>query len=601
MTAGLPAIPRFTFSPESKSCPICRRKLLLLATRERQVMSLAYGEFKAVEEQGFCPCHPELPHARSLELPRLVAPSCNIAYDLMAHVGAARFMECRQLKEIRADLLRQHAIDLPARTIGHLALRFVAYVQVVHEQSVPLLRRDMRKRGGYILHIDGTCEEGSRVLLVCFDSLSGQVLESRKVGSENTDEVKSVLKDVRRNWGIPLAIVHDLRKSLITAAGAVFRGVPQFVCHYHLAADVGEDILGGHVDRLRRLIRRTRVRPLLGALCRSLRAFAVTGNGEDHVVSTILGARSTRDLEQMVSPETALGTLHALISWILAFSRAGEGYGFPFDLPYLTLYQRIVAVHRLLDRSSAIWPDKPTGALAKLKRCKEILENVVLSDEWEEFEQVVAEMQRDLRIFERFRAALRICPRGGTGRRNDGDEPSPLSREAHVAILKRLRSSLLREARRGRSTARACKIVVDHLDKYWRFLFGHTVRTRPNLIVAPRTNNIEERLFRLIKRQCRRLHGRGHLCRDVDAMPAATALVLNLRNTSYSKTVYGGQSAGNLAARFSEVDPRLPRQLMKKWRRDRLSLRIPRKYESVSDLPDQLAPFIAAASCQLSR
>ena len=84
-------------------------------------------------------------------------------------------------------------------------------------------------------------------------------------------------------------------------------------------------------------------------------------------------------------------------------------------------------------------------------------------------------------------------------------------------------------------------------------------------------------------------------------MPAATALVLNLRNTSYSKTVYGGQSAGNLAARFSEVDPRLPRQLMKKWRRDRLSMRIPRKFESVSDLPDQLAPFIAAASCQLSK
>ena len=84
-------------------------------------------------------------------------------------------------------------------------------------------------------------------------------------------------------------------------------------------------------------------------------------------------------------------------------------------------------------------------------------------------------------------------------------------------------------------------------------------------------------------------------------MPAGIALILNLRNTSYSKTVYGGQCSGNLAARFSEVDPRLPRQLMKKWRRDRLSMRIPRKFESVSDLPDQLAPFIAAASCQLSR
>lgn len=121
------------------------------------------------------------------------------------------------------------------------------------------------------------------------------------------------------------------------------------------------------------------------------------------------------------------------------------------------------------------------------------------------------------------------------------------------------------------------------------------------MIVVPRTNNVEERLFREIKRQCRRLHGRGRLSRDVDAMAAGTPLVLNLKNTSYCETVYGESNPRSLAARFSEVDPSLPRQLMKTWRRDRLSLRIPRKLESVSDLPEQLAPFIAAASRELSK
>lgn len=595
------AVPRFTFPAANKSCPICGRKLLVRATRGRHVVSLAHGEFEAVEQEGYCPHHRKLAPERSLELPRLVAPSCNMAYDLVAHVGVARFMECRQLTEIRTALLRDHGLDVPTRTIGHLARRFVAYFEVVHEQSVPLLRRDIRERGGYILHIDGTCEEGSRVLLVCFDSLSGQVLDSRKLSSENTVEVEGVLKDVRRDWGIPLAIVHDLRKSLIAAAGAVFVGVPQFVCHYHLAADIGKDILGRHVDRLRRLFRRTRVRPRLGALCRSLRAFAVTGGGNNHVVSTILSARSTRDLKQMVSSEAAKGTLHALISWILAFDRSGEGYGFPFDLPYLTLYRRIMAAHDLLDRSSTIWPEKPTDAVAKLKRCKDLLDTVVLNEESEEFAQVVAEIERDLRIFERFRAALRICPKGGTSRRNDGDEPGVLDSEDHKASLKRLRKSLLNEERRGRSAARACRVVVDHLDKYWRFLFGHTLRTRPTLIVAPRTNNAQERLFRVIKRQCRRLHGRGNLSRDVDAMPAGTALVLNLRSAAYCTTVYGGSSTRNLTARFSEVDPHPVRQLMNKWRRDQLSMRIPRKFESVSDLPDQLKPFIAAASEELSK
>ncbi|MBI4583181.1 MAG: hypothetical protein HY717_04080 [Planctomycetes bacterium] len=157
------------------------------------------------------------------------------------------------MEEIQADLsTRQHnSIEIPVKTIGYLAQKFVAYFQAVHQESIPLLRRDMRKRGGYILHVDGTCEEGSRVLLVCLDSLSGQILESRKITSESGEEIRRVLKDVRRDWGVPLAIIHDLRKSLITVAGEVFLGVSQFVCHYHLAADVGKDILLVHVDRLR--------------------------------------------------------------------------------------------------------------------------------------------------------------------------------------------------------------------------------------------------------------------------------------------------------------------------------------------------------------
>jgi hypothetical protein len=83
-------------------------------------------------------------------------------------------------------------------------------------------------------------------------------------------------------------------------------------------------------------------------------------------------------------------------------------------------------------------------------------------------------------------------------------------------------------------------------------------------------------------------------------MPAGSALVVNLRNPSYSKMVYGGSSPSSLAARFSEVDPRLVRELMEKWRHDRLSTRIPRKLESMADLPAQLKPFTGIASQALS-
>ena len=538
---------------------------------------------------------------RSQHLQRIVAPGSTVAYDVLVHVGIARFVECRQNEEIKMDLSRHYGAEIPERTISYLAQKFVAYFQVVHHQSVVLLREDMRHRGGYILHIDGTCEEGSQVLLVCLDSLSEQILDSRKIGSENSEEVQGVLEDVRRDWGVPLAIVHDLRKSLITAAGETFRGVHQFVCHFHLASDVGMDILSPHVDRLRQLFRRTKVRPKLAALCRSLRQFAVQEDGTEHVVSLVLACRSASQLQQQVTPETACGTIHALLSWILAFSCAGEGYGFPFDLPYLTLYERIEEVYRVLEKASSVWPQKSRGVFGTFNHFKAILETVIRSEHAQEFSQIVADTRRDRRVFERFRAALRICPPGGKNRRNDEGAPRTLSSSRHKVLLNNLRGSLRRQARQHTGSQRACTIVVEHLDKYWEFLFGHALARRPHSIVVPRTNNVEERAFRTIKRQCRRLHGRGHLSHDVDAMAAGTALVLNLRNVSYCETVYGGSEPTRIAARFSEVDPKDVRTLMKSWRREKLSTRIPQKVEGMRDLPQRLARFIGVASRELRK
>jgi len=65
-------------------------------------------------------------------------------------------LECRQDEQIREQICHQHGIALGLSTVSYLARKFVAYVQVVHQQSVTALRGAMKARGGYILHIDGT-------------------------------------------------------------------------------------------------------------------------------------------------------------------------------------------------------------------------------------------------------------------------------------------------------------------------------------------------------------------------------------------------------------------------------------------------------------
>lgn len=106
-------------------------------------------------------------------------------------------------------------------------------------------------------------------------------------------------------------------------------------------------------------------------------------------------------------------------------------------------------------------------------------------------------------------------------------------------------------------------------------------------------------MFRIVKRQCRRLHGRKDLSHDLEAMSPAVPLVRNLSNREYCETVYGGSEPEQIAARFSHVDPEGPAKLLTSWRQETILHRLPRKLEKLRNFPEQVARFISMAIKQL--
>lgn len=112
-------------------------------------------------------------------------------------------------------------------------------------------------------------------------------------------------------------------------------------------------------------------------------------------------------------------------------------------------------------------------------------------------------------------------------------------------------------------------------------------------------NHDEERFFRTVKRQCRRLHGREDLSHDLETMPPAVPLVMNLTNRDYCETVYGGSEPEQIADRFSQVDLEAPAKLLQSWRQENISHRMSRKIERQKNLPKRVAGFIAMAIKEL--
>ena len=68
----------------------------------------------------------------------------------------------------------------------------------------------MQPKGGYVLHMDGTCEGDSPHLFSCMDEISNIVLGNRKMPTEDSQFIVPLLQDMKAAYGNPVALVHDM-------------------------------------------------------------------------------------------------------------------------------------------------------------------------------------------------------------------------------------------------------------------------------------------------------------------------------------------------------------------------------------------------------
>jgi hypothetical protein len=569
------ALPRIDFAAQVERCPACERQTSVYKSRTRTVVTLAQGQFEAREVLTRCDCDVDAgrPAAGSDQLRRLVPPRQRYGYDLIVHVGLARYLHGRQREEIRAELRDRHGIELSDGTVSNVCDRFLVRLERLHLDRAPALRAAMED--SYPLHLDATCEHGRGGLFVALDGWRGWVLGATRIPTEHQDHLQPMVDQVVALFGDPVAIVRDMGEGIGASVEVLRqRGVPDLVCHYHFLAAVGKKLLDQPYTLLRDALRRTGVRGELYAMLRELRRHQREDGGQ-----------------RVFGPGPIREDLLALVLWLLE----GDGHKdapFPFSLPHLHLVRRCERAGEQAD----LWVPSPRTAPERraLQHLRSLLARLpkergvaVATERIDEGWQAFCELRDILRITN---AEL---PRADVRAEQPHLPSLELLRLAEMEhdLLDYKRELDKHVAAAGKSSVHA--VVLRYLQRHGGRLFGHPARRDEDgrvLAVVARTNNPLEHLFGGHKQELRRRLGRAHLACDLQQQPAQTALVENLRHPDYVRVLCG--SLDRLPDAFAELDGVAvagATPLVRDHRDHRLHRRIKRLVEISTTAPEHAA------------
>jgi hypothetical protein len=499
--------------------------LNVLKTKERTVITVNTGPFIAHETILYCPQHGEI--HRSEDLHRLVPFKGTYGYDVLVHVGKALYLRTMNEQAIKKEL-KLKAMNISESEIRYLGQKFIAYLTICHQQSQLKLRLKMALNGGYILHIDGTCEGDSPHLFTGMDEISGIILSSVKINSEKKEKIIPFLKNIQEKYGTPLAVVSDMGKGLIGAVEEVFPGVLFFICHFHFLRDIGKDLLADKYRDLRNRLTKVKIRT---ALRNKAKDFEKKLGKEMKALSKI------DDNPELAPIKTAL--LH--IYWMFDTSSL-SGYGFPFDMKHFIFYQRLIAGYEKIKQLNDKNGCKPFYQLMK------ILSRVISDNDLKEAALFLKENEA---VFNELREALRITLKDGKQGLND---------EGEGCDMKSISDKVEEFTEKYNSSENKYhKKMIEQIKKYYDKLFADPIKVmiggKEILIQPHRTNNVMEQFFRYLKRLLRKKSGNISVKRSLTAMLPGTVLIKNLDNEEYLELLLDGTSC--LEERFAQVDSRL--------------------------------------------
>ena len=541
LTGVFTQIPVVHFKTIKAHCPDCQSALKVHHTDTRRVYSLHIGVFNAHRTFMYCPdCNKVYP-AEDFE--NIVPKYSNVGYDIIVFIGRLIFLEYHTLRET-IQALENRNIHISSSEVAYLAQKFIIYLSILHKEARIKLKEQIQKKGGYILHVDGTSEEASPHLISAIDEISNFVLANIKVPSESKEQIVPFLKEIKEQYGGPLAVTSDMGRALLSAISEVFLNTPHYICHFHFLRDLGKDLLEKEYSIMRNKLKKYGVTSQLRYRLR----YYFENKTEDINVSQINEIIKTTKKLNSKDNQLLKQICHILILWTLDGKNYGNGFGFPFDRPHNEFYKRLDLLYRKLKSFQKKCDDNKLIS-KMITKLVDDLSPLINDIECLEAYQIFSEK---VKVFDKLRQALSIAlPTMANGLNDNGEDVEIETIENRV---KEFKEWFLHEEYQHKNND--YQKLIGQIEKYWEKLFSDPIQITSSegysFIQPQRTNNILEQFFRGIRRAHRRTTGNNSMCKKLQSMFADTPLVKNLNNPDYMKVILNENIS--LEEKFAEID-----------------------------------------------
>ena len=458
-------------------------------------------------------------------------PKCRTDMDVIILIGILRWRLKMKRYEIQS-FLRARGISISAGSISNRSLDFLLLFKQLHNSKKNEIKALINRKGGMILHIDGTHRSGGRVVFVLQEGLEDIVIDADLIPSEAEEHVNPILSKFKEVYGSPLVVVRDMAQGLRLSVSNIFSKTPQQICQVHFIRNLEKDLVTEYHKRLKSFIVKHKLTSRLRAFRKSKMDYAEDGT-------------DLRNLEHCwvrVAVDYLLYPIEKRIKWI---SR---------PISYIVQYYRIKEVSNLTNRLIS-WNASNNVVHESLMRLDECLRSILDDSEILYYYSI---LDKTLEWLDELRDNLRISRE--TNLKDFSSEDIEVE-----GVLKSIRELLNRISEEGQKLGgqymKTASSINDAFESHWDELFVPNPIVNGKQVMFRRHNNGLESSHRRTRKAIRERTGRSETNREMEQFGDLLAILSNLWNKTYQKEIlHDVKYLGNSLSPFINDLPELRKE-----------------------------------------